>query len=326
MTKRGIDSPAVIGVFALLVALAPLLITDRYLLKIFSFAGMNTIVVLGLVLLFGFCGQVSLGHGAFMGIGAYTCAILIVRHDVPWLVATIAAIVVSALAGAILSLPALRMSGHYLAMATLGFGELVSFLFREMDTLTGGYDGLGGIPFPSIGPYTISTPAGMYWLVWGVVGLCAIVVTGVGSQALGRSLRAVRLSEPGAIGSGVNITRVKMTSFVLSAAIAGASGALYASAVGFISPSAFMVTASVTFLAMTAIGGHDSLMGPVISAIVLSLLPYIDAFIPGIPREFSQTIQSYQADVYGLALVLIVILAPGGIAQLSLPFRKGRGV
>lgn len=303
-------------VVAVAVASAPFLTSDRFLLKILIFVGLNALVVTGLALLFGFAGQVSLGHAAFVGIGAYTCGVLTTRLGVPWPIAFGAAGALAAAGGLVLALPSLRLKGHYLAMATLGFGELASLVFVEAEPLTGGVDGLTGIPFPSLGSYEIRDPALLYWLVWGVVGVVLVLVRNMVSLAPGAAMRAVHGSETGALAAGVDVVGVKVRAFMVSATLAGLSGALYASVVGFISPSVFTLQASVTYLAMTVIGGTASLAGPLAAATVLTLIQYLDALVPGISRQTAQLIQSFQADIYGLAIVLVVILAPSGLAGL----------
>ncbi len=307
---------ALLAGVTVLVAVMPFLITDRFLLKIFTFAGINALVVAGLALLFGYAGQVSLGHSAFVGIGAYTAAVLVVRFEAPWLVAFAAAGALAAVGGFVLALPSLRLKGHYLAMATLGFGELMALAFKEAEPITGGVDGFTGIPFPSVGSFEFRDPALLYWLVWGVTGASLVLLANTTSLRPGRAMRALHGSELGAQACGVDITGVKVRSFVVSAALAGFAGALYAGAVGFISPTVFSVAASVTFLAMTVVGGTGSLAGPVAAAVALTLLQYVDALLPGLSREAGQVLQSYQEDVYGLAIVLVVLFAPSGIAGL----------
>jgi branched-chain amino acid transport system permease protein len=307
------------------VAVLPLLVTDRFLLKVFTFAGINVLVVIGLALLFGHAGQVSLGHAAFVGLGAYTCAVCTVTLEWPWLLAFAASGTVAALGGLVLALPCLRLKGHYLAMATLGFGELMTLAFREAEPVTGGVDGFGAIPFPSLGPFEIGEASSLYWLVWGTAGLALLAVYNVTSQRPGRAMRALHGSELGAQACGVDVVGVKVRTFVVSALLAGLAGALYASVVGFVSPSVFTLAASITFLAMAVLGGTGSLAGPIAAAVLLTLLQYIDALIPGIPRETAQTIQTYQEDIYGLAIVLVVIFAPSGLAGLWRRRRRAGG-
>jgi len=305
------------------VAVLPLLITDRFLLKVFTFAGINALVVVGLALLFGYTGQVSLGHAAFVGLGAYTCAVCTVRLGWPWPLAFAASGALAALGGLALALPSLRLKGHYLAMATLGFGELMVLAFREAEPLTGGVDGFGGIPFPALGPLEVRSAGALYWLVWVVVGIALLAAYNVTSMRPGRAMRALHGSELGAQACGVDVVGVKVRTFVVSALLAGLAGALYASVVGFVSPSVFTLAASITFVAMAVLGGTGSLAGPIAAAVLLTLLQYLDALVPGIPRETAQTIQTYQEDIYGLAIVLVVIFAPGGLA--SFWRRRGRG-
>lgn len=309
-------------VVAMAVGMLPLFVDDRFLLKIFTFAGMNALVVVGLSLLFGYAGQVSLGHAGFVGLGAYTAAFLVVRAEMPWVVAFVAAAALSALGGLVLALPSLRLKGHYLAMATLGFGELMMLAFKEAEPITGGVDGFTGIPFATIGSFEFRDPASIYWLVWGTVGVALLLLGNMTSLRPGRAMRALHGSELGAQACGVDLVGVKVRSFVVSAALAGLAGALYASAVGFISPSQFAINASVTYLAMTVVGGTGSLAGPLAAAVLLTLLQYLDALIPGLSREAAQVLQSYQEDVYGVAIVLVILFAPGGLARV---WRRQRG-
>jgi len=303
-------------VAAVAVGLVPLFIADRFMLKVLTFVGLNSLVVVGLALLFGYAGQVSLGHAAFVGLGAYTCAFLTVRLELPWIAGFVAAGVVSALGGLLLAMPSLRLKGHYLAMATLGFGELMTLAFVEAEPVTGGVNGLGGIPFPTVGPLKIGEPWSLYWLVWGVVGLSVLVAANMVRLRPGRAMRSLHGSELGAQACGVDVVGVKVRTFVLSAALAGLSGALYASVVGFISPSVFTLAASVTLLAMTVTGGTGSLAGPLLATALLTLVQYLDALFPWLPRETAQALQQYQADIYGLAIVLVVLFAPKGLAGL----------
>lgn len=302
-----------VGLICVAIAVAPLVVTDRFLLKVFTFTGINALVTIGLALLFGYAGQVSMGQAGFMGLGAYTCALLSTRTDLPWLVAVLAAALVAGAGGLLLSLPSLRLKGHYLAMATLGFGELMMLAFTEAEPLTGGVNGFLGIPFPSIGGFEFKDPAALYWLVWGMAALAGLLAANVTSLQPGRAMRALHGSELGALASGVDVVSVKVSAFVFSAMTAGVAGALYAAVVGFISPSVFTLQASVTFLAMAVLGGSGSLAGPLLAAIALTLVQYLDALIPGISRDAAAVLQEYQSDIYGLVIVLVVLFAPAGI-------------
>lgn len=312
LTWRRVVTLAAIAVVAAL----PLVVVDRFLLKVLTFVGINVLVVTGLAVLLGYAGQISLGNAAFMGIGAYTCAYLTARLEWPWIAAILAAGAVASLAGLLLAVPSLRLKGHYLAMATLGFGELAVLAFVEVQVITGGVNGFTGIPFPKIGGVALKEPDVLYWLVWGIAGLAILVSANVVSGRPGRFMRALHASELGAQASGVDIVGIKIGAFVISALFAGLAGALYASVVGFISPSVFTLGASVAFLAMAVIGGSGSLAGPVIATVLLTLLQYLGALVPGLSNEASQLVQSYQPDIYGLAIVLVVLFAPGGVGRL----------
>jgi branched-chain amino acid transport system permease protein len=314
----------VLGLLAVVMLLViPLAGPERYLLKVLDFVGIAVIVTAGLALLFGYAGQVSLGHAGFVGIGAYTSAHLVSTVGVPWLVGVAAAVAVSTLGGLILALPSLRLRGHYLAMATLGFNEIMYVVFREARMITGGHDGFGGIPYPSIGGFTIDTPLGIYLLVWVVAAVVVFFVWSLVQGRPGRAMRALQGSEIGAEASGIDTVRLKVRVFALSAGLAGLAGALYAHAIGFISPSTFGLDQSIIYLAIVVVGGGGSIVGPVVAAVLLSLLPYADALLPNLSKDTVTLLQAWETDIYGLTMILVAILVPGGLASL-VKRRKGR--
>jgi branched-chain amino acid transport system permease protein len=192
----------------------------------------------------------------------------------------------------------------------------MSLVFVEADAVTGGVDGFGGIPFPSLGPFEVRDAASLYWLVWAVVGVAVLVLFNLTATRPGRAMRALHGSELGAQASGVDVVGVKVRTFVVSALLAGLAGALYASVVGFISPSSFTLAASVAFVAMTVLGGSGSITGPLAAAVLLTLVQYLNALIPGLSNETARTIQTYQEDIYGLAIILVVVFAPAGLAGM----------
>jgi branched-chain amino acid transport system permease protein len=302
-----------VAVAAAVLAL-PLLVSDRYIMKILTFAGINALIVIGLSLLFGYAGQISLGHAAFFGLGAYTCGVLTSAHAWPWPLAALAATVVAATGGLALALPSLRLRGHYLAMATLGFSEIALVGFTELKSVTGGTDGLSGIPYATMGPLKIATPAGNYLLVWAVVVVAFVLARNMVVSRPGRALRALHGSEAGARACGIDISRTKVQVFTLSAALAGLAGALYASYVGFISPSSFTLALSISLVAMVALGGMGSLPGAVLAAVGLTLLPFMNALLPGLPPAAVAFLQDWNTDIYGLVLILVMLFMPGGLA------------
>ncbi len=310
-TGRAAAIAAGTGVVAL-----PVFVSDRFLLKVLTFAGVDVIVITGLALLFGYAGQISLGHAAFVGIGAYTSAITTVTLGWPWLAGVLSGMVVAAIGGFLLALPSLRLRGHYLAMATLGFGQIMFMVVREAESLTGGQNGFRGIGPAELFGYEFTGPRAFYWLVW-VLALGALLLArNIVGMRPGRAMLALHGSEQGAMASGVDITRVKVQVFTVSAVLAGMAGALKAHMVGFISPSLFALHDSVEYVAKTIVGGTASLAGPAVSAVGFRLLEDVDAVIPGLPDAVAKTIEAWLADIYGLTIIVVMLFASRGIAGL----------
>lgn len=312
------SSFVILAVLAVAYVLIPILVPDPFFLRVASYIGVNVIVVLGLALLLGYSGQISMGHAAFVGLGAYTLAFCTVKLGLPWIVGTVLAVAIAALAGTVLAWPCLRLKGHYLAMATLGFGQIAVVAFNELKSLTGGPDGIGGIPLPSIGPLVFSSHESWFYLTWALVALCALIASRYAGGLHGLSIKAVRGSEQGAAAVGIDVSRTKVVSFTVSSAFAGLAGALYASIVGFISPSLFSLDQSIRYLAMAVLGGPYSLIGPSISSFVLTAIQYVEAFIPGIPKALASAFQAFETDIFGIAIILTVLFAPQGIKALRI--------
>jgi len=304
---------ATIAVFAVGVAATPFVMTDRYILRILTFVGINLIMVAGLSLLFGYAGQISLGQAAFYGLGAYTSGYL-AKAGVPWLLALVGGVAIAAIGGLLIALPSLRLKGHYLAMATLGFGEIMLFFFTETESVTGGSNGLRGIPAAGIGPLEFTTPVAKYLLVWTIVGIVLLLAANIVRQRPGRALRAIHGSEIGAMACGVDTVRVKVQVFVISAGLGGLAGVLYAHYVGFVSPSTFTLHYSLILVTMVALGGMGSLAGAVAGTVLLTLLPYADAIIPGLSRGTVEFLQDWESDIHGLVLILVMLFMPRGLA------------
>ena len=299
---------------ALAVSVLPLFTSDPYLLKVLTFVVLNVIVVTGMAVLFGYAGQISLGHAAFFGIGAYASGYVTTALHWPFLAGAALAVALSALGGLLLALPSLRLKGHYLAMATLGFSEIASILFVEAKSITGGNDGLSGIPFASLGHFRVDTPQANYWLVWGVAMLTLLAVAGVVRMRPGRAMSALHGSELGAQACGVDPVAVKVSAFTLSAALAGLAGCLYAHFLGFISPSSFGLETSIVLLAMVVLGGPRSLAGPVSAAVLLTLIPFMDSIVPGLSSGVTTWLQDWRGDLYGIFIIAVMLFAPGGIS------------
>ena len=293
--------------FGLLLLLLSLILTNRYYLNVMIFIGIHTLLVVGLNLLMGYAGQISLGHAAFFGLGAYTSGILTATYQIsPW-AAMLAAVVITAAVALMVGVPSLKLTGYYLAMATLGFGIIVHICFKEFVWLTGGPSGLVGIPTLSIGSVVFDEPRIYYFLVWGAaLGAIAIGLNIVDSR-VGRALRAIHDSESAARAAGVSTSRLKIWVFVLSAAYASVAGSLYAHFITFISPSSFDFMFSIKLVTMVVVGGMASIWGAVFGAATLTLLP-----------EVLAVFHDYDIVVFGLILMGVMIFMPQGLTRGAL--------
>lgn len=289
------------------------------IVNIMLLAGIYACAVIGLNLLVGYAGQISLGHAAFFGVGAYTTAILCTRFSwFPTWLGVIAGGVLAGLIGWLVGVPVLRLKGHYLAMATLGLGEIAFILFTELKGLTGGTQGILDIPSLSIFGFAFDTDIRMFYIVWAIVLVMMLLSINIVRSRVGRALRALHSSETAADAMGVNTGRYKTQVFVLSAFFAGVGGALLAHFLNYIDPASFTFTVSILFITMVVIGGMGNIWGALVGVIVLTFLsPVIQAmpyWIPGIPEGLSN-FSNYSLVVYGLLLILFMMFMPRGISS-----------
>jgi branched-chain amino acid transport system permease protein len=267
------------------------------------FIGIYTIVTVGLCLLMGYTGQVSLGQAAFFGIGAYVSAILSKTYGVdPWLAMFIAAVMTGAFAY-IIGYPIFRLKGNYLAMATLGLGLIMWILFRELSQFTGGPDGMPGIPYLSIGGFAFDTPFRRYFLVWAFCLFIMLISQNIIRSRIGRALRAVHGSEAASESIGINVDQFKVKILVLSAVYASIAGSLLVHHMRFVSPQSFDFMASVRLVVMAVIGGLASVWGAIFGAGATRILS------DEILLRFGQ----WDIIIYGLILMLVMIFMPEGL-------------
>jgi len=291
--------------FSCAVLIAPLFLAGGYLMNVLVFVGINTMLAVGLNLLLGYAGQISLGQAAFFGLGAYISGVATTTYGMnPWTAMALAAVLVGCVAFAI-GFPILKLKGHYLAMATLGFGIIVYILFNETVELTGGPSGLIGIPAYSVSGFQFDSDTKNYYLVWGFTLAAILFTVNLVNSRIGRALRAIHDSEVAARVMGVNARLLKVQIFTLSAVISSLAGSLYAHTMTFISPASFGFHFSVELLTMVVIGGLGSVYGSFLGAALLTLLP-----------EFLRTFQDYDIIVYGLILVLMTMFVPGGLVRI----------
>jgi branched-chain amino acid transport system permease protein len=287
--------------FVAVIGLVPFFITNPYYITIMVFIGIFSLPAVGLTLLMGYSGQISIGHAAFFGMGAYTSGILTTKLGLnPWAAMSVAIILTSLLA-LIIGIPALRLKGHYLAMATLGFGEITYILFNELP-FTGGASGLGNIPVIGIGGFPFNTDQRMYYLVWCFVVLVLIFSLNFLRSRVGRALRSIRGNEMAASALAIPVAKYKIQVFVLGAIYASIGGSLYAHFVTFISPSSFSLWVAATFLAMIVVGGMTNIWGGILGAGLLTIL-----------QEVLRRFGDFDVIFYGLALILVMMFMPEGL-------------
>jgi branched-chain amino acid transport system permease protein len=289
-------------ILAVLVALLPLAISNVYYLGILVFVGIYTIITLGLSLLMGYAGQISLGHAAFFGLGAYASGILTTRLGIPPVWAALLAAGFTGLVAFLIGIPTLRLKGHYLAMATLGFGQIIYIVFNSWIDMTGGPSGFGGIPRLSLFGVVFNTDLKYFYLVWGLVILGLFFSLNLIHSRPGRALRTMHTSEVAAATLGIDTVRYKIKIFVISAVYASIAGSLYAYFVTFLSPGTFGISFSILLVTMVVFGGRFSLWGALLGTVVLTILP-----------ESLRIIKDYDVLVYGTVLLLVMIFLPRGL-------------
>jgi branched-chain amino acid transport system permease protein len=298
-----------LAVFALLLALLPLAPVPEFWITQANYIGLYTLVVIGLVLLTGIAGLTSFGQAAFVGLGAYTAAYLTLSHGVsPWLTVWIG-LAFTALAALVLAWVTLRMSGHYLPLATIAWGLSLFYLLGNLEFL-GKYDGLLGIPALKFFGTTLNTGRTFFYLLWTIVVLAAIAVTHLLDSRAGRALRAVKGGTTMAEAMGVDTFRVKVTAFVLAALLASVSGWLFAHFQRTVNPSPFGLNMGIEYLFMAVLGGVGYVWGALVGAGVVQILKdQLQVWLP----KLMGTSGNYEIIVFGLLLVLMLQYARDGI-------------
>ncbi len=272
---------------------------------IFAIAGV------GLMLLAGYTGLISLGNAAFLGIGAYTNSVLL-SHGVPFLITLPVSGLFTALFGAAIGLPTLRMSGLYLAIATLAFGSIVGTVLQKWDAVTGGFDGFA-VPTPYIFGYPIEGATGIYYVSLAVLVFVLWMSANLLRTPLGRAMVAIRDSEISAQSMGIHLARYKTFAFAISAFMTGLAGALFAHYVRFLAPDSFDVLLSVQFVTIVFVGGLGSLHGAILGAMFVRLLPQFIAIVrDDLPFGIGR-LPGLEPSLFGLVLVIVILFEPGGI-------------
>ena len=289
----------------------PLLMRSPYYIGVLVFVGIYSLITICLSMLLGYAGQISLGHAAFYGIGAYASGLLTTRANMsPWL-ALICAMVITGVLAYLIGRPVLKLRGHYLAMATLGFGEIIYIFFNAEVGLTGGPSGFGQIPRLAIGSFVFKKDIHFYYLVWITVIILLVLMLNIIKSRIGRALRSIHGSETASNAMGVNTSSYKMQIFVFSAVISSLAGSYYAHFITFVSPTTFAADMSILFVTMVIIGGMTSVWGAILGAALLSILP-----------EYLRTFGDYDILIYGAIMLVIMMFAPQGLVGIIRDLRN----
>lgn len=289
----------------LIFAIYPWTVSNSYLISLGVIFFINLLLIASLNLVMGYCGQISLCHGGFYGLGAYASGVLTANYGVNTFIAILCAIGLSAVAALIIALPTLRLRGHYLAMATLGFGVILSVLFVELAWLTGGPNGLIGVEPISIFSFSLENDTLYFYFVWLVAIVIMWMLLNLVNSRIGRAILSVSHSEVGASSLGINAYILKVKVFVLASSTAALSGALYVHYIQFASPEMFTFFTSVLLVMMVAIGGWGNYWGPVYGALVFTVVP-----------ELLRSLNDLELLIFGTGMIVVLMFYPGGLATL----------
>jgi len=290
--------------------LAPTVLDDYFISQL-TFICMYSVATVGLMLLTGYTGQVSMGHAAFFGIGAFTSAILSSK-GVPFVLALPAAGLLAGVVGIFIGLPALRLSGLYLAIATMGFGFIVEEILVRWESLTHGNMGMMVDP-PSIGPLLFESETSYYYLTLVVLTLTILAARNILRSPTGRAMIAIRDSEVAAQAMGISMAKYKTTAFAISAFFTGVAGSLYAHKLTFINPESFTIFVSIEFLAMIIVGGLGSIHGAVFGAAFIIFLPQLIIMTKDYMPKYLADQTGLDPVLYGLMIILFILFEPLGI-------------
>lgn len=296
-----------------LLIILPIVIPSTYVLHIVITIGIYSVLILGLEIILGQTGLFSLGHAAFFGVGAYTSALMVLLFHLPFCIALFVSMVFSGLFGVLLGFPVLRLRGDYLAIATLGFGEIFRLALVNWDSVTRGPMGLPGIPRPSLLGQPFNREM-YYYLVLILFVIALWSALKIFNSFLGRAFRAIKDDEDAAEFMGINVTKYKIIAFAIGGIYAGAAGSFYAHYITFISPDTFLYGDSATMLAMVFLGGAGTVLGPVVGGVVLIILPEVMRFM-----------LEWRMLLVGLLMVVMMVFRPQGILKgdvSSLPWHK----
>jgi len=291
----------------------------NYIISLATLIGINAILAVTLNFILGYAGIFSLAHAIFFGIGAYTAAGMAMKFGVDFTIATMAGMAVSGVISLALALPALRVRGEYFVAASLGLQMLAITVFSEWKSVTGGIGGLIGIPPARLLGIDVSDPVAFLVLTLACLAVILLIIRALVRSSFGRSLKAIRDDETAASALGKNVAILKTLAVVVSSSLAAVAGSLFTFYLSFINVESFVLEVSVQIIAMVIIGGTATLLGPVIGAVIVLLLPALLTYLPYLPPT---EVGSIQQMIYGLAMVLLMIFRPSGLWGYGSDTRK----
>jgi branched-chain amino acid transport system permease protein len=330
---------ATIGALVVLALLAPFFMTE-FQSSVLIYAGVTAIAAMGLNLLTGFTGQISLGHAAFLGVGAYTAAYVGGQMELPLVVWLPVAGLIGAAIGAVIGPFALRLRGHYLAIVTLGLVFLAQHVFESWTSVTGGLNGTSVVASVAVGPLDfsrlelfgteLSRDHGFLYLIWLLVAVVALTSKNIVRSRAGRAMQAVRDRDIAAEAVGVRLARYKVVAFVLSSSLAAMAGGLLGAYQQFVNPGDFGLIVSITYLAIVVIGGAGLVTGPILGALFVTVVPRLIEdlserdWIPFVTTEAGGagiSVFSLNQAIFGLLIIFFLVVEPRGLAAIWLRIR-----
>ena len=299
-----------IGAAVLALAL-PLLLRGPYHRHILVLAGLFILMALGFDLVLGYIGELSLGHAAFFGIGAYTTALVTRHFDLPFPLDLLLAGLFTGVAGVVIGAPSLRLKGPYFAIVTFGFAEILRLVALNWTSVTRGPMGLPDIPHPELGPFRVTSELGYYYIILALIGVAIVVTRRLVDSTVGHALLAIRENDELAAATGISTFRFKLLVFVIGMIFTGAAGSVYARYVHFVDPTALSFYYTVTVVSIVIVGGQGSITGTILGALIVSLLP-----------EYLRVVESARLVIFGALLMAAIVFMPEGLRGLMRPTRQ----
>jgi branched-chain amino acid transport system permease protein len=290
---------------------------DPYIIYMVNISGIAVIAAIGLNILTGLTGQISLGHAAFVAIGAYTSAILASKLNIPFWLTIPAGGIVAAFFGILLGFPCLRLKGLYLAMATMSFGVVVEYGITHWDSLTMGVRGIS-VPAPTIFGYTLGDPSKLFYVTIFFVTILTLGAKNLARTRIGRAFVAIRDRDVAAEVIGINLTKYKVMAFAISSFYGGVAGGLYSYSTTYLHPENFTLLLSIEYIAMIIIGGLGSILGSIFGAVFLTAMPdIIKGFADFMGRQFvflhGRYDEEWNIAAFGLLIMIFLIVEPTGL-------------